>query len=351
MRRTLLVVHPGALGDVLLALPAMRSLRTGYRDHRLGLMASAEVGRLLRASGEVERVFPLETGALGDLMAGMKAVARELCEWLSSCALAVCWLSDEDGQLRSGLRRSGVERVLVTSPGSSGIRAIHQADRFLETVRDLAPTGQDHRRLLLPGAAGDQARTLLAVRGVSDALPLIALHPGSGSRHKCGDPGLFASVIEWCRANNLHPMLVGGPADHGAVASVQRAYGHPVMIVQGLDLLTIAGVLARVSLFVGHDSGLTHLAAALHRPAVALFGPTDIRRWAPRGSHMTILSGAPCRCEGWDAVQRCRDKPCLGIPSETLILACRRVLLMCGQRGSPASSGSSGRLVRCSELC
>lgn len=330
MRRTILAVHPGSLGDVLLALPAIRSLRIGYQDYSLGLMANGEVGRLLHASGEVDKVFPLETGTLGDLMIGMKPATRELCEWFGSCALAVCWLSDHGGQLQLGLHRLGVVRVRVASPESSGMRAVHQADRFLETVCDLVPTGQDRRKLFLPDAARARARALLAVKRVPDTRFLIALHPGSGSPHKCGDPGLFASVIEWCRANNLHPMLIGGHADDVMVAAVQRAYGHPVTTVQGLDLLTIAGVLDRVGLFVGHDSGVTHLAAVLHRPVVALFGPTDIRRWAPCGSDVTILRGAPCRCKGWDAVQRCWDKPCLRIPSETLTQACRRALLMRG---------------------
>jgi ADP-heptose:LPS heptosyltransferase len=80
----------------------------------------------------------------------------------------------------------------------------------------------------------------------------------------------------------------------------------------------MAGVIAHANTFVGHDSGLTHLAAALHVPTIALFGPTDPRRWAPRGPHVKVVSGASCRCHGWEAVRACVEKTCLQITPEQI---------------------------------
>jgi ADP-heptose:LPS heptosyltransferase len=113
----------------------------------------------------------------------------------------------------------------------------------------------------------------------------------------------------------------------------------------------VAGILAHIDLFVGHDSGLTHLAAALHLSTVALFGPTDPRRWAPRGPQVTVLTGDGCRCQGWDAIEACLDKPCLQIPAEKLIQACKEELrrqerVLCGIHGK-----TTGRLVRSRGLC
>nr|MBA2253284.1 glycosyltransferase family 9 protein [Nitrospirales bacterium] len=91
---------------------------------------------------------------------------------------------------------------------------------------------------------------------------------------------------------------------------------------------------AHADRFIGHDSGLTHLAACLQVPTVALFGPTDPIRWAPRGSHVRVVTGISCRCQGWEAVRLCDEKPCLQITLEQVISAC----IPMGQSGMPAAS-------------
>jgi ADP-heptose:LPS heptosyltransferase len=112
-------------------------------------------------------------------------------------------------------------------------------------------------------------------------------------------------------------------------------------------LLSVAGVTAHASLFVGHDSGLTHLAARLHVPTLALFGPTDPRRWAPRGPHVTVLAGTACRCEGWDEIRACREKSCLQISAETILGTCERML----QQQNLVHSSVSDCLVMSKDLC
>ncbi len=326
MPRTIFVVHPGALGDVLLALPAIRALRTSFPTHQLGLVAGAEVSSLLRACGEVARAFSLEAGALTGLLAGLPWVGPTVREWLGRCDLAVCWLADPEGRLSSTLQGLGVGRVLVRSLASSESEGMHQEDRFLETARDVAPVERVEERLHLPDVVIAKGRARLAAVELFMHHPLAAIHPSSGSRHKCVAPAVLAAVVTHFQANDIVPVLVGGPADDRVVADVADACASRPVVLHHEDLLTMAGVLAHADLFVGHDSGLTHLAAALHLPMVALFGPTDRRRWAPLGSHVTVLTGEPCRCHGWTAVQACHEKPCLQIPAEALIMVCERLL-------------------------
>lgn len=328
MMRTILIVHPGALGDVLLALPSLRAARAGFPTHALVVVAGMEVGRLLRACAEIDTVIPLEAGALAELLAGPESVKPVLRGWLRRCDLAVCWMKDPDGKLHAALRELGAGRAIVRSPVSSGCEAVHQTARFLETVSDVVPVGTFERGLRLPHSILAGGRSRLAGLGAFRNQSLVAIHPGSGSRHKCCEPAVFAALVEWCRTNDLFPMLVGGPADEEMVERVSELCRPQPPVLQRLDLLSIAGGLAWADLFVGQDSGLTHLAAALLRPTVALFGPTESRRWAPRGSHVTILTGDPCRCQGqgWQAVQACAEKPCLQVPIERLSGACRRSL-------------------------
>jgi lipopolysaccharide heptosyltransferase III len=92
--------------------------------------------------------------------------------------------------------------------------------------------------------------------------------------------------------------------------------------LKGVEILTVAGVLALTQLFVGHDSGVTHLAGLIGASTVALFGPTDPNRWAPRGAHVTVVQGAPCLCQSWDEVSQCGNKPCLDISRDYLVALC-----------------------------
>lgn len=337
MNRTVTVIHPGSLGDVLLSLPALRALRAAFPAHGLGLVASGEVGCLLLACGEIDTLFPLERDTLAVLLAGQASqasVGEGLCGWLGRGDVAVCWMSDPEQRLSSALQGLGIERIVIRSPLSSDCEAVHQADRFLETVQTLASVESHHDRLRLPEKVLKDGKARLDEVGGYGERPVVVVHPGSGSRHKCSVSSLLAHAIERLQSAGAAPVLVVGPADDERLAEVSEACAIPPPAFQALPLLPVAGLLAHVNLFLGHDSGLMHLAAALQIPTIALFGPTDRQRWAPRGGHVTVLSGAPCLCrgQGWQAVQLCRDKPCLQVPPEALVETCLQALQ---RQGSP----------------
>lgn len=330
-RRTILFIHPGGLGDVVLSLPAIRSVRQAFPSHALALLAGAQVGRLLRACGEVDLALPLEGDHFTGLLAGPDCLAPGLRTWLSRCDLAVGWLADHEGRLAATLRAVGVESVVVRSPMQGGREGSHQTERFLETVAAIAPASSRGRTLRLPAQIRAQGREWVEANLSSGAGPLVAVHPGSGSRHKCCRPGLLAQTVTWFQDNGAGPLLVQGPADTDLITAVQRSLARPVPAIRGLDLLAMAGVLVQAALFIGHDSGLTHVAAALGIRTVAFFGPTDVRRWRPLGSHVSIVTGAPCRCLSWDLVTQCTEKPCLLIPVEQLLAACRERLSLAAE--------------------
>ena len=95
--------------------------------------------------------------------------------------------------------------------------------------------------------------------------------------------------------------------------------------VSGLSIRLLAGVLSQLDFFLGHDSGVTHLAALLGTPTVALFGPTEPARWAPRGRAVMVIREKPCRCASWDAVRNCIEKPCLELSPAAILAACRTI--------------------------
>jgi len=324
MRRSILLIHPGSLGDVLLSVPAIRKIRAAFPDHDCGLIAGAQVGCLLVACREVDRLFPLEQDGLAGLMAGSHAVSPSLRLWLARADLTIGWLQDPDGHLAATLSALGVRTVIIRSPFSS-CASLHQADRYLETVASVVNEKKiNDRPLQLPEVIRQEAAACLAKTGVRKGQMLVALHPGSGSPHKCIGPGVLGQVIEWLQGRGATPLLFGGPADAEQVSAVRQACARPPVVFEGMDLGVLVGFLAHASLYVGHDSGLTHLVSWLGVPTIALFGPTDPAQWAPQGSHVEVVRGAPCVCKGWAAVQACTEKPCLQVPAEHVINVCRR---------------------------
>ena len=135
----------------------------------------------------------------------------------------------------------------------------------------------------------------------------------------------MVTVIRRLRQQGLVPVIIGGPADDEAVGQVIQGGIHDVGVIQRQALTTIAGVLAQARLFVGHDSGLTHLAAALHVPTLAMFGPTDPLQWAPLGDHVRVVTGLSCSCATWEAVRACESKS-VTISADTIIGQCLSLL-------------------------
>lgn len=326
MGRTLLLIHPGALGDVLLTRSAIRTVRAAFPRHECGLLAGEQVGGLLVACGEVDRLFPLEQGGLAGLLTGAESVAPPLRSWLDKTDLAVGWMKDHEGALAATLSAFGVGRVILRSPFTIDGLDLHQADRYLATVAPAADQARMAEPLRPSESMRQEAAVCLEKAGVRKGQVFVAIHPGSGSLHKCCEPGLYVSLVAQMQAWGVVPILLAGPSDSERVRAIQLTCEKQPIVFEGLELRVVAGLLAQASLYIGHDSGITHLAACLDVPTVALFGPTDPRRWGPRGGQVKVLRGAPCLCNDWNLVRVCTEKRCLQVSAEQVAEACCKMV-------------------------
>lgn len=324
MKRIILIVHPGALGDVLLAVPAIRRLGLKFQQHETVLIAAAAVSRLLSECGLIDDWIPLEGQTCLGLFSEALSISGELQSWLSRCDVAVVWKEDKNGALGLLFQELSIARVQIQSPFSPELRARHQSNRFLETLGettdgDISP----ERTVQIPFHLLEEGKDYLEALRISRNQPLVLVHPGSGSMHKRLEPKRIALLIEQLWRRRMYPLVLEGPADQEAVGHVLQFVRKPPVVLRGLDLSQLAGVLAQVTVYIGHDSGVTHLSALLGVRTIALFGPTDPQRWAPHGSHVAILRGSPCHCESWEAVIKCADKPCLQVSMEEVLAALR----------------------------
>lgn len=321
MKRTIVIVHPGSLGDVLLAVPAIRRLRQRFPGHAVVLIARAEVSRFLSECRVIDDWLSLEEQAAAGIFSGRRFIPSELQSWLGQCDLAVAWLEDKDGALGVLFQDMGVARVHIQSPFSPRLHARHQCDRLLEVLGETVGETPLEGTVRVPSHLLVQGQDILDAMRISRDQPLVLVHPGSGSTHKCLEPRQMALLIERFQQAEMRPFVLEGPADQDAVEQALRVMNQPPLVLRDLSLSQLAGVLAQITLYIGHDSGVTHLSALLGIRTIAVFGPTDHHRWAPQGSHVTILRGGPCTCETWEAVKMCPEKPCLHVPIEEILAA------------------------------
>jgi heptosyltransferase-3 len=289
------LVRPGALGDTLLALPALALLRQARPAAHVTLVARRDVLALARVSGLAEATYaydlPLWTG-LFDEGLPVSALVQEVL----SGSTAVAWLVDHNGVVATNLRRLGAQQVagpLARLP----VKGEHVA---LSLARMLAEAGLMPPTTLaaLAGAAElrpapDDVRIAadhLRQTSLSAGQPVVALHAGSGGAAKRWPPAAFAALARALRTRGIAPLLIEGPQDADLTAAILGAAEDPTFsVVRQLGLGALVALLRRCAAYAGNDSGVTHLAALAGVPTLTLFGPTDPAAWQPLGRCVRVL--------------------------------------------------------------
>lgn len=248
MRR--LVIRPGAIGDLILSLPALESLQTGYTE----VWVSSPNVPLIRFAHSVRSI-----AATGLNLLGVTEPPAALIEELRSFDSIVSWYGANRPEFREVTKSLGFPISFHQAlPAGLGGKVQHATDFYLEQL-GLSPGA-------VPRIPCDVPRE-----------PFAVIHPFSGSPRKNWPLEKFRALarglertmqVRWCTGREDPPL--------------ERA----VLID---DLYELACWLARASLYIGNDSGITHLAAAVGTPVLALFGPTDPAVWGPRNAQVRIV--------------------------------------------------------------
>ena len=295
---SLLVYRSGALGDALLAVPALAALRDRFAAGQVTVVTNPSVLPLLLASGLCDVARSQDDPRLLWLFSAA-GVASET----PRVDAAVVWSSAVSVGAVEELRRRGALVIQAPSRPSEGADE-HASEYLLRTIAPLVGGGRCPRvpPLTPPPQATDAADAWLAQHDPG-AHPLVALHPGSGSARKNWPADRFARVASLLAEAGRRPLFVVGPADADVEAALRRRPDWDRWLVAGaLDVPTLAALLTRCRGYLGNDSGVSHLAAAMGTPTVALFGATDPRVWAPRGPRVRVLDDPGWRRLTPDAV-------------------------------------------------
>jgi heptosyltransferase-2 len=295
MPARILVVRPGALGDTILALPALGALAAGFPGAELAIVGYPSVLRLVehaRPRLPLRRTHAIDRVLFAPLLAG--PMSAELEVLLASYDLLVAWVYDHSENLLAKLERLPIAwlRADPYPPAGSGVHASHH---LLRTLAPLWPAARLVRLEGLPGPAIEApADALLESEGLLRHLGLepkrfIAIHPGSGSPRKNWPVEKFAELVRLAGRAGRRVLVIEGPSDEEVVGRVAQIAGGSMVHVREPSLLTLGAILSQAGAFVGNDSGVSHLAASTGTPTLTIFGPTDPVTWAPRAPGARVL--------------------------------------------------------------
>lgn len=283
-----LILRGGSLGDFIVTLPVLQALRAQWPNARMEIWGYPHIANLAVAGGLAESVVSLDRAEMARFFVPAPEFTEAQVAAVRSFDLIFNYLHDPVGQVRTNLLLAGAKQVLSGSPI---IKRGHAISFLLEPLEALAIYPSD----LVPALElSPEARA--AGRGRLRSLGLkgqpIAVHPGSGSPDKNWPVERYVEIIRRLRIRGRETIGILGEADAEAAAVLARELSD-LPVLAGLALSELAETLAECGAFLGNDSGVTHLAAALGLPVVALFGPSDAETWSPRGRGSVQVIRAP----------------------------------------------------------
>ena len=277
--RRALAVRGGALGDFILTLPSLKALRdAGYE---VELLTRPAYGRLAREAGQVSGWRSLESPDASALMVAGAEVTGEWKQWLSGFDVVVSWLPDDDQAFR--------QQIL-----SCGAGTFYQGDWRCMGIGPAAY--QLAEAVAFTGAEITGPADLFGGREDSKSEPVrrIAFHPGSGSMKKNWHLESWIKVMGFLSSKDpgIVWRIISGEVEEARLpelAALLNQAGVRWESVHALDLRSLCHRLRECGGLFGHDSGVSHLAAACGLPCRLLFGPTSPEVWAPLGPDVEVM--------------------------------------------------------------
>jgi heptosyltransferase-3 len=307
----ILVIRGGAIGDFILTLPALKALREAYPDAHIEILGYKHIAALAENRFYAQAVRSIEYGLLASFFAKNSELPAELAGYFASFDLIISYLYDPDRIFESNLHRCGVENLLC-GPAKIVEKGTHAARQLARPIEELGISVVDLAEKIFPSPEDRQfARKFLRTL----PRPLVTIHPGSGSKGKNWPLENWIELVSGKGGSSMAKgelgnmgkqfslVVVSGEADKAQTAQLEYAWkDRDIRFAKNLPLTHLAAVLEH-TIFVGHDSGISHLAAAVGANCILLFGPTDPNVWAPRNENVHVLRAQSGRLNDLDIAQ------------------------------------------------
>lgn len=275
----------GAIGDFVLTFPVFSALREFFPATRLEVLGYPHIAQLALSGGLVDAVRHIEARPLAGFFARAGTLDESLRAYFAGFAIILSYLYDPDGILEANVRRCTSAQFIIGPHRPEEFPKTHATESLLKPLERLAVFGTD---------AQPRIHCTSTAPGTADSMPrsTIALHPGSGSERKNWPEAHWAQLIEQLvQHSSFDLLLVGGEAEGDRLQRLcPSAAPERVSLLRSRPLVEVANRLAGCEFFVGHDSGISHLAAAIGLPGLVLWGETNPVVWRPRSERFEILT-------------------------------------------------------------
>lgn len=284
-RPRVLVIRGGAIGDFILTLPALRLLRETLPACEVEVLGYPGIIELAVKAGLAETTRSLEHRSMALLFAKGATIDPALIEYLCGFKMVISYLYDPDGILKANLERIGV-KTLIECPHSVLPGKGHASLQLARSLEKLAMWIED----------SDWRRPLFPSWREGEGLRRVAIHLGSGSETKNWPVEHWRALAVQLQQDQpeVQILFITGEAEVARGVDL-TALRREFELWHALPLPELADRLGTCELFLGHDSGISHLASACGVPCLLLFGPTDPDLWAPPQPTVRVV-----RAEGGD---------------------------------------------------
>jgi heptosyltransferase II len=283
---TIAIVKPCCIGDCVMALPAIESLASAFPFAHIHAFTGRHSAAVFRASKHISRVYLTPDQFTAGRVAGLAwnlrtaghdwIVVLDRSRWVLAAA------------------KSATPPRLVSLPRVKN-SPVHETDVYLAALETVGVKSATTVPRLEPDE--DSRLSANAVLNGLDR-PFAVLHPGGAE-----NPGTnmtdkrwplerYASVMNHFTNRGIRIVLTGSKAEAGLCRHLaeQAETGSCLNLAGEVDLMTSVAVVEKAAVYLGADTGMSHLAAAVGTPTVVIFGPTNPRRYAPRGDKVVILA-------------------------------------------------------------
>lgn len=321
-----LLIRLRSLGDALLLTPALRAVKQWRPDLRISVLLYEEFGPILQGNPDLEEVLVMKKGGLLSLLSIQRQIRKqkfEACFNMHGGTLStfLTWTSGARHRLAAGPFPYPWAYTALTPPGGEvlGRDKMHTVEYQLCVFYWTGlPQGEVPPLTLVPQeAARRSVREKLAAAGVSEPERYAVLVPAARDFTMEWPFERYAAIARYLQERHgLVPVLDSLPEEEEKLDLVDKAYGEKLPRLVPLGIAELAALIEGAAIFVGNDSGPVHMAAALQRPAVVLYGSSDSSVWRPWKSPHVVVQN-PCDCNP------CRGDRCYAFERPQCIFSIR----------------------------
>jgi len=334
--RKILVVRLRSIGDTVLATPSLFALKRFLPDVEIDVLVEDWVAPVLANHPHVNRVVSLERGgffARANVAKELRATGYDVVYNLHGGTTATFLTRATGARHRVGFKTYQYAQLHNHQAPSPlllwGQQKTHSVEQQLALLgwTGVPVTDRPRTQLAVPAPAAEYVNQRLAEVGLEDR-KIALIHPAAAFDTKQWATQNFARVVEALAERGFASVAIAAPHENALIENLRSEAKVPMAALE-LMLPEVTALAARSQLFVGNDSGIAHIAAAVGTPSVVVFGSSNRAHWRPwnRGPAEVVFEEMPCQpCHGYFCEKFAQPECILRVPVERVVAAIDRML-------------------------